>query len=335
MEAATAWGTVRLDGDEVLEVLDDILDRQVPFSVGRQAFRTRLHRSIAQRLEARRGDAAPDAADLEADLRRNRPFQTALWRMWPTLSAPALVRRLLTNRNFVRASAEGIFEGDERRQLERRAARKLDDESWTVAELVLVDEAEAAIGGPPRAYGHVVVDEAQDLSAMEFRVLARRCPSRSMTVLGDLAQATAPGAQRSWDEVLAHLGSPATAELTELDLGYRVPAPILDFANRLLPVAAPGLTPARSVREVGVPPTVLAVPSADLVGHVTRVAAERAARWPSVGVIVPDGLYGAVGSHLDGTTAAGGLTGTTLLHPAEAKGLEFDSVVVAEPSLGG
>ncbi len=332
LEVATAWGTVRLAGDEVLAVLDDILDRGVPFSVGRQALRTRIHRSIARRLEARRGDAAPDSADLEADLRRNRSFQAALSRLWPTLSAPTVVRRLLTSRAFLRAGADGVFDGDERGLLERKGAGRLDDEPWTVADLVLIDEAEAAIGGPPRGYGHVVVDEAQDLSAMELRALARRCPSRSMTVLGDLAQATAPGAQRSWDDVLEHLGSPGGAEFTELDLGYRVPAPILEFANRLLPIAAPGLTPARSVREVGVAPTVLAVSSADLVGHVTRVAAERAARWSSVGVIVPDELYGAVGSHLDGTTAAGGLTGTTLLHPYEAKGLEFDSVVVAEPA---
>jgi DNA helicase IV len=336
LEVASSWGTVRLDGDDVLEVLNDILDRDVPYAVGRQALRTRIHRAIAQRLEARRGDAAPATADLEADLRRNRTFQAALSRLWPSLSAPALVRRLLSGRSVLRAAADGILDAGEIAAIERRAAPKLDAEPWTVADLVMVDEAEAAIGGPPRAYGHVVVDEAQDLSAMEFRALARRCPSRSMTVLGDLAQATAPAAQRSWEEVLAHLGRPAGAELTELDLGYRVPAPILDFANRLLPEAAPGLTPARSVRQAGVPPSLVTVDADDLVASVQRVAAERAARWSSVGVIAPDELYGPIGSHLDGSTAAGGLTGTTLLRPPEAKGLEFDSVIVVEPaSLAG
>lgn len=168
---------------------------------------------------------------------------------------------------------------------------------------------------------------------MAFRALARRCPSRSMTVLGDLAQATAPAAQRSWDDVLAHLGSPPTADFTELDLGYRVPAPILEFANRLLPEAAPGLQPARSVREEGRLPTIVPVERGDLVAAIIQAAAERAARWSSVGVIVPESLYGPVGAHLDGTTSAGGLAGTTLLHPPEAKGLEFDAVVVAEPGL--
>ena len=119
-------------------------------------------------------------------------------------------------------------------------AKRLDDEPWSLPELVLVDEAEAVLNGVGRTYGHAVVDEAQDLSAMELRAVARRCPSRSMTVLGDLAQATAPGAQSSWDDAVVHLGSPPTASIEELELGYRVPEPILDVANRLLPAVGPG-----------------------------------------------------------------------------------------------
>ena len=133
-------------------------------------------------------------------------------------------------------------------------AKRLDDEPWSLPELVLVDEAEAVLNGVGRTYGHAVVDEAQDLSAMELRAVARRCPSRSMTVLGDLAQATAPGAQSSWDDAVVHLGSPPTASIEELELGYRVPAPILDVANRLLPEVAPGVRAARSVRLDGPPP---------------------------------------------------------------------------------
>jgi DNA helicase IV len=333
LEIATSWGTIRLGADEVAEIAEEILARDVPHAVGRQAVRNRIHRLVTQRLAARRGDSAPDPVDLERDLRGNRSFQSALSKLWPTLSAPSLVRRLLTSARFLEASADGVLDAAACRRLSRRGARRIDDEPWTAADVVLIDEADAAIAGPPPTYGHVVVDEAQDLSAMAFRALARRCPTRSMTVLGDLAQATAPAAQSSWDDVLAHLGSPSTADFTELDIGYRVPAPILEFANRLLPAAAPGLLPARSVREEGRPPTILPTEPAELVASITRVTAERAARWSSVGVIVPEPLYGAVGSHLDGTTAAGGLSGTTLLEPAEAKGLEFDAVVVAEPGL--
>ena len=119
--------------------------------------------------------------------------------------------------------------------------KRRDDEQWSLAELVLVDEAEALLNGVSRTYGHVVVDEAQDLSSMEVRAVARRCPSRSMTVLGDLAQATAPAAQSSWEAVVATLGAPAAATVEELALGYRVPASIMDVANRLLPEVAPGV----------------------------------------------------------------------------------------------
>src|SRR6185436_17442199 len=89
------------------------------------------------------------------------------------------VRRLLTNRRALAAAADGVLDADEQALLLRKPVRRLDDEPWTLADLV-------------------VVDEAQDLTAMELRVLARRCPTRSMTILGDLAQATAVGAQSSW-----------------------------------------------------------------------------------------------------------------------------------------
>src|SRR5204863_189553 len=157
----------------------------------------------------------------------------------------------------------GVLTEREQQSLLRKATRRIDDEPWTAADLVLIDEAEAVADGVRRTYGHVVVDEAQDLTAMELRVLARRCPRRSMTVLGDLAQATRPGGQRSWDDVLVHLGSPDGAEVTELDLGYRVPAPIIDFANRLLPEAAPDVRPSRSVRESGSAPEIIVTDSHD------------------------------------------------------------------------
>ena len=96
--------------------------------------------------------------------------------------------------------------------------------------------------GETRRYGHVVVDEAQDLSAMALRMIARRAAASSLTVLGDLAQATGAGASRSWDDALEHLGSPEHVRTAELTIGYRLPAAILDYANRLLPEAAPHVT---------------------------------------------------------------------------------------------
>jgi len=160
-----------------------------------------------------------------------------------------------------------------------------------------------------------------------------------MTVLGDLAQATAPGAQSSWEDAVVHLGSPATASIEELELGYRVPKPILDVANRLLPAVAPGVRPARSVRLDGPAPTVVAAGPDDLAERTAALVTTLAGMWGSVGVIAPTALVGVLGEALrqagvaHGTGARGGLASVvTLLEPPEAKGLEFDAVVVVEPS---
>jgi DNA helicase IV len=171
-----------------------------------------------------------------------------------------------------------------------------------------------------------VVDEAQDLTAMAFRAVARRCPSGSLTILGDLAQATAPGAQGSWDEAIGHLGAPPLASVAELTLGYRVPAPILDWANRLLVEAAPGVVPARSVRDTGQQPDVRAVEvDAVMATAVEAVAAFDAAGLTSVGVVAVAAAHAALRD--------AGLGGAAqLVAPAEAKGLEFDGVVVVEPA---
>jgi DNA helicase IV len=158
-------------------------------------------------------------------------------------------------------------------------------------------------------------------------------------VLGDLAQATEPAAQTSWEDAVVHLGSPASASIEELELGYRVPRPILDVANRLLPAVAPGVRAARSVRVDGDAPTVVTTSADTLSTEVATVVAGLAERWGSVGVIVPPDRAEAIGAALDGasvtfgTGARGGLGGVvTLLEPPEAKGLEFDAVVVVEPS---
>jgi DNA helicase IV len=160
-----------------------------------------------------------------------------------------------------------------------------------------------------------------------------------MTVLGDLAQATEPGAQRSWAEAITHLGSPAGARIEELELGYRVPAPVLDMANRLLPEVAPDVRPSRSVREEGRPPEFLEVPPDRLGEAVAEVVAGQRGRWATVGVIAPDPHLAAVRKALEetGTEFGEGLrTGpsmaVSLLAPPQAKGLEFDAVVVVAPA---
>jgi DNA helicase IV len=342
-QVPTPWGTLRIPASAIRDVVDEIVDRVergVPFATGRTAFRTRLRRLARLTHEAARGDDAAPADQFESAWSGNAEATALAGRVWPSLSAPALVKRVLTGRTALARAAEGLLDAGEQALVLRKGARRIDDEPWTVAELVLVDEAEAQLNGVRRTYGHVVVDEAQDLSAMGLRAIARRCPSRSMTVLGDLAQATAPGAQSDWDRVVRLLGSPPTASVEELELGYRVPAPIIDVANRLLPTVAPGVRPARSVRIAGRPPLVVPCPE-PLAPEVARRTQALAGEWTSVGVIVPEPLAGAVGEALASAGVAFGTAGrpgrpggevVTLLVPPEAKGLEFDAVVVAEPA---
>jgi DNA helicase IV len=213
-----------------------------------------------------------------------------------------------------------MLSADERSALSRTGTR------WTAADAVLVDELVGLIEGCP-TYVHVVVDEAQDLSPMQCRAVARRSPLGSLTVLGDQAQATTPWAAGSWPATLEHLGHPS-AQIRPLTVGYRVPGEVLELANRLLPHIAPGLPPASSVRAGAG-----ALRSTDdLVGAVREVAAIEG----SVGVIVPDGEVDAVLAAL-AELGAEHLTGDAdprigVLEASAAKGLEFDSVVVLEPA---
>jgi DNA helicase IV len=211
------------------------------------------------------------------------------------------------------------------------------DERWTRSDLPLLDELEFRINGGPPTYGHVVVDEAQDLSSMALRLIARRASAGSMTVVGDVAQATTPWAQERWEDAVAHLGDAGTARIEELGIGYRVPGPILDLANRLLAEAAPHVRPARSVRETGDPPRI--VPAGDAAAAAAGEAVELADRFGSVAVIAPAALIVPIEYALtergvpwaDGARVGLGER-VTLLDPAGAKGLEFDAVVVVEPA---
>ena len=197
----------------------------------------------------------------------------------------------------------------------------------------LVDEADAVLGGRPRRYGHVVVDEAQDLSAMALRMLARRNTRfPSMTILGDLAQSTAPGGLASWDDLLGAFGRPDGMQYAELDIGYRVPGQILDVANLLLPDAGVDVAAARSARRTDEEPRFVTVAEDERAAAVVAVTTELAGRHPTVAVVAPAELHSSL---LDAGLAVGEALASpvSLITPAESKGLEFDAVVVVEPAM--
>jgi DNA helicase IV len=206
----------------------------------------------------------------------------------------------------------------------------------------------AATLGPEddiRSFGHIVVDEVQDLSPMQLRMLARRSLSGSMTVVGDIAQATGPWAPEGWDDVTRHLSPQRATRLVELTVSYRTPAEVIAVAARVLAVAAPTISPPRPVRQSGFSPRIIASSRAGLaeaVAQATReeVAAVTPGRVAVLGpaVMLPELSRALSDAGLDPTDPrdprGDGLAAGLVLLPAdETNGLEFDAVVVVEPAL--
>jgi DNA helicase IV len=190
--------------------------------------------------------------------------------------------------------------------------------------------------GEPRTFGHVLVDEAQDLTAMQWRMLARRCPSGSMTLVGDPGQASKPGALASWGEILERLPRHVPPRFATLTVNYRTPAEIMDVASRLLAVAAPGVEPSRSVRRVGIPPAFRNATHRELLAACASAARDAHAQSGTVALIAPRPVHdalvdqlaelGAVADSVEALDAP-----IAVLDATDAKGLEFDHVVVVEP----
>lgn len=218
----------------------------------------------------------------------------------------------------------------------------------------LLDEARALLGPRPkrrpgspnhddevRTYGHIVVDEAQDLSPMQLRMLTRRSLNGSMTIVGDIAQSTGAWAHASWDEVLEQLPDRRPQRRAELTIGYRLPGPNMVLASKVLALAAPGLKPPSSVRQNGDEPRfVQSVTGGIGEAALAQALVERDAVDPgSVAVIVPDSLLGQVVDAFDaagidyGRAARNGLNSQITLVPVSlVKGLELDASVVVEPA---
>src|SRR4029077_18531224 len=150
----------------------------------------------------------------------------------------------------------------------------------------------------PRTFGHVLIDEAQDLTAMQWRMLARRCPSGSMTIVGDPGQASKPGALASWDDVLSHLPTHNATRFVSLSINYRTPAEVMEVASRLLAVAAPTVEPSRSLRSTGEYPRYVAATSDNLVATASAEARAALSRTGAVAVIAPPALHAAIAEAL-------------------------------------
>jgi DNA helicase IV len=292
--------------------------------------RDRLRTQVAEDVRRQREDAggAPTDADT-ARVARSAAVRDWVDEVWPPLAAPDLLARLYADPDFLAQCARGVLDEAERAALARPATRSVRAAKWTAADTVLLDELDALLTGTA-TFVHAVVDEAQDLSPMQCRAVGRRCPLGSVTVLGDLAQATTPWAPGSWSVTLAHLGHDARVE--PLTVGYRVPGEVLELANRLLPHIATDVPPASSVRAgVG---SLSFVPRAALADTVAAALAVEG----SVGVIAADGSVPAVLGQLRAAGVDAHLLDeeldprVTVVPASAAKGLEFDSVLALEPA---
>ncbi len=320
----------RISVDALRRVVDDVRRERLPYGLGRERVRARVVSLLQRQSEARRGDSPGDPWIRR--MGRSTPVTTFLDHVWPAVTAEHLVYTVLTDPDLLERAAGGILDPAEQDALRwAKPPRSVRTARWSAADAVLIDEAAGLIDRPD-GYGHVVIDEAQDLSPMQCRVIARRCEHGSLTLLGDLAQATSPWSARDWKDTLDHLGKPA-AEVVALSTGFRVPADILALANRLLPALEVSVPAAVSLRHDGdlsirqVPEPVAATVSE------VRAALEVDG---SVAVIAADATVPALAAALDRAGIPVGdpdADARVTLGPASlAKGLEYDHVIVVEPA---
>ncbi|PAM99356.1 ATP-dependent DNA helicase [Streptomyces sp. Alain-F2R5] len=210
---------------------------------------------------------------------------------------------------------------------ERFAERQEEDDHRSAAERAAADRT--------WAFGHIIVDEAQELSPMAWRLLMRRCPTRSMTLVGDPAQTAEAAGVGSWSKILAPYVEDRW-EHTRLGVNYRTPAEIMDVAAAVVRAEDPSFEPPSSVRSTGVRPFVRATD--DLPAAVAEAVGELTPEEGRLAVIAPRELHAALAARLDGVTAGAepDLTHRVVhLDPRQSKGLEFDSVLVVEPGRYG
>ncbi|WP_086850058.1 HelD family protein [Amycolatopsis kentuckyensis] len=262
-----------------------------------------------------------DAARLRTALLADAEVTAVLDEVWPPLTAPEVVADLL-----------GVPGG-----------------SWSAADVPLLDEAAAVLGDLAGAtFGHVVVDEAQELSAMAWRMLLRRCPTRSMTVVGDLAQTGDPAGATSWAGLRPPASSlPGTTDssgrddgpgshvdgrwrLAELTVNYRTPAEIMAATAGLFAAHHPGLRPPRSVRRTGEHPWRRRTAVAELPGVLAELAGGH--EDGRLAIIAPAAHHDRITAAVPVRTPPDLTDPVVVLSPRQAKGLEFDVVIVVDPA---
>ncbi|MCZ7459544.1 AAA family ATPase [Streptomyces sp. WMMC940] len=323
----------RVPAYELEDIVRELLDRDIRYGAARDALPQRIAHAVLVRME-QAGEAPDDR--VQDSVARNAAVKAAVKTVWPQVDPAKLVLRLLSDPDFLAEHADGVLSADEQKAiLWTRPPRSVRSARWSAADAVLIDEAKDLVERTP-SLGHVVLDEAQDLSPMQYRAVGRRCTTGSATVLGDLAQGTTPWATASWSEALSHLGKP-DAVVEELTAGFRVPREVIAYASRLLPHMSPGLTEVRSVRES---PGSLEIRPSEGAGDVVAACLSALRHEGSTGLIAADDRVPALSDALTDAgvpfLAPGEQTTPdvrlTLVPASLAKGLEYDYVVLDDPA---
>ncbi|KKD07338.1 HelD family protein [Streptomyces sp. WM6386] len=321
----------RVPAGELVRIVAGVRAEAPPYGVGRERVRARVVAYVRAQAERREG---PVPNSWVRRIERARAISAYVDAVWPRVRPEEVVAELLTAPGVLERAGDGVLDAEEQKALLwDKPPRSWKSARWSAADLVLLDEADGLIEHP-EAYGHVVVDEAQDLSPMECRAIARRASFGSLTVLGDLAQGTTPWAARTWPEQLAHLGRP-DAVVVPLTTGFRVPEAVVGLANRLLERLDVDVPASRSLRGDGE----LRIRDAgdDVPGAVVAAVREALLREGSIGVVAADADVPRVRAALlaAGLDTAGpdDLGARVTLVPATlVKGLEYDHVVAVEPA---
>ncbi|MDT4992049.1 MAG: hypothetical protein QOH97_1941 [Actinoplanes sp.] len=322
----------RIDAEPLRRIVDEARREALPYTVGRDRVRARVVGLLQRQSEYRTGNS-PGEPWLRT-MSRIAPVRDFLDTAWPAVTPESLVVEVLTDPSV----AAGILTEAEQQALRWTKTPKTPKSArFSAADLVLLDEA-AGLLERESSFGHVVVDEAQDLSPMQARAIARRSGHGSITLLGDLAQGTAPWAATDWRDTLGHLGKPQAA-VVPLTVGFRVPAVVVALANRLLPALGVGVPEAVSLRSDGDLAIVPVPTSGDLDGATLVEVTAALEHEGSVAVIAADAAVPRLRAHL----AAAGIeaatpddidsaTRVTVVPASIVKGLEYDHVIVVEPA---
>lgn len=341
-------GYLRLRADESARIVRAARRRYRRHNAGRKFVEAELWAALA--ATSRIGEVNPEA--VRDEVRNLDMVRVALERMWPVLTAPQLLHDLFGSVALLKLAASKWLSPEEYESLHRPRCADVHDVEWSQSDAALLDEARSLLGprlvkGKPddndeiRTYGHIVVDEVQDLTPMELRAVARRSLNGSMTIVGDLAQATGALAPDDWEAILEHLPSQKGNRVVGLSIGYRIPGLIMELATKVMMAATPNLRAPSAVREgesapliIGCDPVGLGAAIADSVRDLVADVGNG-----NVAVIVADSMIDHVAALLDdqgidhGRATRAGLSASVTLVPVSvAKGLELDGVVVVEPA---